>query len=235
MACRKGMDLFGAFVLAFITAVGGGSIRDILLNSGPVFWIKDINYILVIIATTVITLPFSRWHKQFYWPIQLLDALGLAVFTVIGISKALALGASPIIAIMMGTLTGCGGGALRDLLAGEVPVVLRKEIYAFAAIAGGGVHVMLLPVLGSGAQLTGITLATVLIIRVVSLYKGYSIHCHSLTAITPPGFFSLLKPHSGFDNNRPLKDDGQTCSEADHMQAPLSGVCAHSLKQKITD
>ncbi len=175
VACRKNMDLFGAFVLAFVTAVGGGSIRDILLGANPVFWIGDTNYILVVIATTVVTLPLRHWHKQFYWPLQLLDALGLAVFTVIGTSKALAFGASPIVAVMMGGLTGCGGGALRDVLAGDVPMVLRKEIYAFAAIAGGALYIVLEPVMGQGADLTALTIFVVLAIRVLSLYKGISL------------------------------------------------------------
>ena len=175
VACRKNMDLFGAFVLAFVTAVGGGSIRDVLLGADPVFWIKDTNYILVVIATTVVTLPLRHWHKKFHWPLQLLDALGLAVFTVIGVSKALAFGASPIVAVMMGGLTGCGGGALRDVLAGEVPMVLRKEIYAFAAIAGGTLYVGLEPVMDSGVDLTLMTISVVLFVRLLAIYKGISL------------------------------------------------------------
>ncbi len=174
VACRKNMDLFGAFVLAFVTAVGGGSIRDILLGT-PVFWINDTNYILVVIATTVVTLPLRHWHKKVYWPLQLFDALGLAVFTVIGVSKALAFGASPIVAVMMGGLTGCGGGALRDVLAGEVPMVLKKEIYAFASMAGGTLYVALEPMIGEGIDLTGLTIAVVLFVRVLAIYTGLSL------------------------------------------------------------
>ena len=174
LACRKDMDLFGAMVLAFVTAVGGGTIRDVILGATPVFWIQDTWYVLVIMASTAGAILFRQWHEQARWPLLVADALGLAVFAVIGVSKALAYGASPIVAVMMGVLTGCGGGAIRDLLAGEVPMILSKEVYASAAIAGGAVYVLLDPVLGN-AETTLIAALLVLLMRLLAMYKNISL------------------------------------------------------------
>ncbi|WP_067515491.1 trimeric intracellular cation channel family protein [Endozoicomonas ascidiicola] len=175
LACRKDMDLFGAMVLAFVTAVGGGTIRDVLLGATPVFWIQDTLYMQVILATTLLALMIRKWHESSKWIMQVSDALGLAVFVVIGVTKALTYGADPLVAIMMGVLTGCGGGAIRDMLAGEVPMVLKKEIYASAAMVGGGVYVLLAPVLNDNDMTAVIAAVTVLILRLLALYKNVSL------------------------------------------------------------
>ena len=174
LACRKEMDLFGAMVLAFVTAVGGGTIRDVLLGSIPVFWIEDTLYMMAIIAATALAILVRKLNQKLEWSMQILDALGLSVFVVIGVSKALSFGVEPIVAIMMGVLTGCGGGVIRDVLAGEVPMILRKEIYASAAIAGGVVYVTLDGYLGNEIA-TILTVGTVLIMRLLSVYKGLSL------------------------------------------------------------
>lgn len=174
LACRKEMDVFGAMVLAFVTAVGGGTIRDVLLGATPVFWIQDTWYLLVILASTVLGLLARRWHEKSKWFMQSSDALGLAVFTIIGVTKALSYDAAPLVAVMMGVLTGCGGGAIRDMLSGEVPMVLRKEIYASAAIAGGSVYVLLEPFLGS-VETTLLAAALVLSMRMLAIYKDLSL------------------------------------------------------------
>ena len=174
LACRKEMDLFGAMVLAFVTAVGGGTIRDLLLGSIPVFWIQDTVYVMIIIAATALAILVRKLNQKLEWPMQVLDALGLSVFVVIGVSKALSFGVEPLIAIMMGVLTGCGGGVIRDVLAGEVPMILRREIYASAAIAGGGVYVLLDGYLGVEV-VTVFTALTVLVMRLLSVYKGLSL------------------------------------------------------------
>ncbi|WP_299734302.1 trimeric intracellular cation channel family protein [uncultured Endozoicomonas sp.] len=175
LACRKDMDLFGAMVLAFVTAVGGGTIRDVLLGATPVFWIQDTLYMQVILATTLLALMIRKWHESSKWIMQVSDALGLAVFVVIGVTKALTYGADPLVAIMMGVLTGCGGGAIRDMLAGEVPMVLKKEIYASAAMVGGVVYVLLAPVLNDNDMTAVIAAITVLILRLLALYKNVSL------------------------------------------------------------
>lgn len=180
VACRKDMDLFGALVLAFVTAVGGGTIRDVLLSATPVFWIKDTLYLLVILATVMVAIVGRKWHERSKWIMQVSDALGLAVFVVIGVTKSLSFGVEPMVAIMMGVLTGCGGGAIRDLLAGEVPMVLRKEIYASAAMVGGAVLVFLEPLI-QNIDITSVIAATVvLVLRLLALYKDLSLPSFSL-------------------------------------------------------
>ncbi|SHF62234.1 Uncharacterized membrane protein YeiH [Lampropedia hyalina DSM 16112] len=138
-ARRLQMDGFGVLVLAAVTAIGGGTMRDLVLGVQPVFWVTEPQYLLLIVATCVVSLFLVRASSRHFARKLLLwaDAVGLATFTAIGVNKALAVGAPPIVAISMGVLTGVGGGVLRDVLAREVPLVLRTEIYATACIAGG--------------------------------------------------------------------------------------------------
>ncbi|SQH75568.1 conserved hypothetical protein; putative inner membrane protein [Shewanella benthica] len=137
-AGRHRMDPFGVIVLASVTAVGGGSIRDALLGTTPVFWIRDPNYIIVILITVLLTLILVRRPKKVpQHTLPIADALGLALFTVIGAEKALNLELGGMIAVVMGLITGVGGGIIRDLLCRQVPMILRTEIYATASILGG--------------------------------------------------------------------------------------------------
>lgn len=145
LASKLKMDPFGMIVLAMVTAIGGGTIRDMIMGATPVFWVVDNMYLWVILATSVISMVLIRrpWRVPWYL-LPVADAVGLAVFVAIGVDKTLSLGFSPLIAVIMGTLTGCGGGILRDVLAREIPMVLRKEVYATACIAGGVVHSLLM-------------------------------------------------------------------------------------------
>lgn len=141
LAGRLKMDPFGVVVLASVTAIGGGSIRDMLLGATPIFWIKDTLYIWVILITCLLTLLLVRRPKRVPWYVlPVCDAIGLAVFVGIGVEKALLYQDSYLIAVIMGVLTGCGGGIIRDVLAREVPMVLRSEVYATACLAGGLIH-----------------------------------------------------------------------------------------------
>ncbi|EPC00451.1 hypothetical protein L861_14360 [Litchfieldella anticariensis FP35 = DSM 16096] len=138
LACRSRMDPFGMLVLASVTAIGGGTLRDVLLGVRPVFWVSDPTYLWVIIITVVLAIvAFRHIHRISKRLLPVLDAFGLALFTVIGTHKALALGYTSIVAVLMGLLTGVAGGMIRDVLARRVPMVLRQEIYATASIAGG--------------------------------------------------------------------------------------------------
>ncbi|MGX9462272.1 trimeric intracellular cation channel family protein [Shewanella sp. A14] len=137
-AGKHRMDPFGVIVLASVTAIGGGSIRDALIGATPVFWIRDPNYIIVILATVIACLVLVR--KPYKLPtatLPIADAFGLALFTIIGAEKALSLGLSGMVAVVMGLITGVGGGIIRDLLCRQVPMVLRTEVYATASIVGG--------------------------------------------------------------------------------------------------
>jgi uncharacterized membrane protein YeiH len=142
LAGRLRMDPFGVMVLGSVTAIGGGTIRDMALGATPVFWITDTTYIWVIIVTCIATMMLIRHPRRLPWYVlPVSDAIGLAVFVGIGVEKALIFQDSYLIAVIMGVLTGCGGGIIRDVLAREVPMVLRREVYATACIIGGTFHV----------------------------------------------------------------------------------------------
>ncbi|WMN63249.1 TRIC cation channel family protein [Vibrio parahaemolyticus] len=143
LAGRLKMDPFGVIVLGSVTAIGGGTIRDMALGATPVFWITDTTYLWVIFITCLLTMILVRRPKRLaWWVLPVSDAIGLAVFVGIGVEKALAYNASGMVAVIMGVITGCGGGIIRDVLAREVPMVLRSEVYATACIIGGIFHTM---------------------------------------------------------------------------------------------
>lgn len=145
LAGRLKMDPFGVIVLASVTAIGGGTIRDMALGATPVFWVKDTLYISIILITCLLTIIVVRRPKRLaWWVLPVCDAIGLAVFVGIGVDKALQHQSSPMIAVIMGVITGCGGGIIRDVLAREIPMILRSEIYATACIVGGVVQTIAL-------------------------------------------------------------------------------------------
>src|SRR5215213_3413120 len=123
-AGRKGMDLFGVLVVAAVTAIGGGTVRDVLLDQ-PVFWLADTTYLYVIAAAAVCTLVYARFRRPPHGALLVADAFGLAVFAVLGVRAGLGAGVSPLIAVIMGAITGVVGGAVRDVLSGETPLILR--------------------------------------------------------------------------------------------------------------
>ncbi|MDU0353302.1 trimeric intracellular cation channel family protein [Paraglaciecola aquimarina] len=142
MAYKKHMDGFGVVVLAAVTAVGGGTLRDMILDL-PVFWVQDPSFFYVIIFAACITIIWLRTQNTF--PLKYLffaDAIGLAFFNVMGCQKALVYGASPLVAIALGTMTGVFGGLIRDVICREIPLVLKGELYATACIAGGIVYIL---------------------------------------------------------------------------------------------
>ncbi|MBZ5486260.1 trimeric intracellular cation channel family protein [Halomonas aquamarina] len=144
LACRSRMDPFGMLVLAAVTGIGGGTLRDLVLGIRPVFWVSDPSYLWVILATVGVSLVgFHYIHRLSRGFLPIADACGLALFTVIGTHKALLLGTSGVVAVLMGMMTGVAGGMIRDMLAQRVPMVLREEIYATAAMAGGIAYVVL--------------------------------------------------------------------------------------------
>lgn len=143
VATRLRMDPFGISVLAGVTAVGGGTLRDMMMGATPVFWIEDNTYIYVILATAVLSvLWLHRIHRFPAYLLPIFDAFGLAIFTIIGAQKALIFGFSGPVAVVMGCITGVVGGMIRDILSGQIPFVLQKEIYATASILGGVLYVV---------------------------------------------------------------------------------------------
>lgn len=143
-AGRKGLDLLGVAVIAVVTAIGGGTLRDVLLDRHPIFWIADPTYLWVILAATVVTLGYVRLWIASRRALLIADALGLAFFTIGGVEIAQQAGHSDLIALLMGTITGVAGGVLRDVLLGEIPLIFRPgRLYATAAIVGAGLYVLL--------------------------------------------------------------------------------------------
>jgi uncharacterized membrane protein YeiH len=157
---RKGLDLFGVTVIAIVTAIGGGTLRDLLLDRHPIFWIADPGYLWAALAGTAATVAYARLWVVTRRALRVADALGLAFFAVGGAQIALQAGQSALIAILMGTITGVAGGVLRDILTGEVPLILRPgRLYATAAIAGAAVFLALRNVLPSMAAAAGMATA----------------------------------------------------------------------------
>ena len=145
LAHQKSMDGIGVIVLAAVTAIGGGTVRDIIINV-PVFWLTDTIYIYVILFSGMAgVLWLNKFHHVPHKTLEILDALGLALFVLMGTSKALAIGLPAESAIIMGVITGCFGGVIRDVLANEIPMLFRKELYATSAVIGATVHVLLQP------------------------------------------------------------------------------------------
>ncbi|MDN3921172.1 trimeric intracellular cation channel family protein [Roseateles violae] len=135
-AMQAGLDLFGLLVLASVTAIGGGTLRDLLLNRHPLFWMKDSGYMAVIVACALLTAAIGQLSPSAMQALRIADALGLALFALIGVEVAENAGLRRVPALLMGTMTASGGGVVRDVLSGQVPLLLRRDIYATAAIAG---------------------------------------------------------------------------------------------------
>lgn len=130
-------------VLAAVTGIGGGTLRDLVLGIRPVFWVNDPSYLWVILVTVSLSiLGFRYIHHLMRIFLPVTDAFGLAIFTVLGAHKALSLGSPSVVAVLMGLMTGVAGGMIRDVLAQRVPMVLRQEIYATASIIGGSIFVV---------------------------------------------------------------------------------------------
>ena len=136
-ALHKRLDSFGIFIIAFVTAVGGGTFRDVLIGNTPVSWMLELRYIYTICLAVVFALIFRNYLKHLRTSLFLFDTVGLGIFTIIGIEKGLEVGLHPIICILLGTISACFGGVSRDILCAEIPIILRKEIYATACIIGG--------------------------------------------------------------------------------------------------
>lgn len=140
LAMEKKLDPFGVLVLSFVTAIGGGTLRDILIGNLPVSWLHNETASIVIFSSAVATMFFGRYLKQLTTTLFLFDALGLGLFTLIGIKLGIEKQFSIGVCIALGTITACFGGVVRDVLLNNIPLLFRKEIYALACIAGGAVY-----------------------------------------------------------------------------------------------
>ncbi|MEM8894846.1 MAG: trimeric intracellular cation channel family protein [Bacteroidota bacterium] len=142
-AADKKFDLFGASVIGLVTALGGGTIRDILIGSEPVGWMNDLNYLTAVGLALIISFVFRKYVQTLRRTLFLFDSIGLGVFTVLGLQKTLNLGLSPLIAVLMGAVSAVFGGVVRDVLCNEVPLIFRREVYATACLAGGSIYLLM--------------------------------------------------------------------------------------------
>lgn len=158
------LDILGVIVVAAMTAIGGGTLRDLLLERHPIFWITDINYLIVIIVAALLTVAYVRSRSPPMYSLRVADAFGLALFALLGASYAEAAEAPALIVVLMGTMTGVTGGVLRDVLTARVPLILQREIYASAAIAGVTAYLVMqfLGVPQSGAFVAGVVVVVAL-------------------------------------------------------------------------
>lgn len=175
LAARTDMDIFGASVVGFVTAIGGGTVRDLLLNNHPITWMADMTYPLVILAAVPFTFLMGKKLNNFSKTLFIFDTIGIALFTIIGMEKALSFGLNPFIAGLMGMISAVVGGVTRDVLCREIPLIFRKEIYATACLLGAVVFYVGLELNLPENLNYLITTAVIISIRTVSIKWNLSL------------------------------------------------------------
>ncbi len=171
-AANKKLDLFGAAFAGFVTAIGGGTLRDIILGKFPVSWVSDMNYFYIISIGVIVTFLFKQFIRRMKRTLFLFDTIGIGVFTIIGLEKSLLFGINPILAILMGVFTAVMGGVIRDILCNDIPLIFRKEIYATACLLGG-ITFLLLNYLNVNTAINQfITISFIIVFRIICIrYK----------------------------------------------------------------
>lgn len=174
LASAKQFDWFGAYVVGLVTAVGGGTIRDILLNATP-FWMEQMSYLVISALALLFVIIFRKYVIRLNNTFFIFDAIGLGLFAVVGIAKTLDFGFPMWVAIVMGTITGSFGGMMRDILINEEPLIFRKDIYALACVLGGVVYCICI-LSGMGSSLTQLISAlSVFAARIVAVKYHISV------------------------------------------------------------
>ncbi|MEM6524252.1 MAG: trimeric intracellular cation channel family protein [Bacteroidota bacterium] len=176
LAAKKDMDLFGAVVVAFVTAVGGGTTRDILIGNTPVSWMQDIAYPIAILAALPFTLIFKKYIVNLKRTFFIFDTMGIALFTISGMQKGLVFDLHPSLAMVMGMVSATVGGVIRDILCNEIPLIFRKEIYATACLLGALVYYLLDAYSTLANDLSYIlTVAVIIAVRILSIKFHWSL------------------------------------------------------------
>ncbi|SHL49582.1 Uncharacterized membrane protein YeiH [Chitinophaga jiangningensis] len=174
-AINKSYDVIGLLTLSFVTAIGGGTIRDLLIGATPVAWMQDeLSNTAIIVAAIIAALFFSYVKRLHQW-LTVFDAIGLAMFTVTGINKGIAAGLPMPICVALGAITGTFGGLLRDVISGEQPILFTREIYAAASIAGGTIYVAGTYYNADADFIQSIAVAVIVAIRLVSLRYNWQL------------------------------------------------------------
>ena len=169
VAMDKKLDLFGVVIIAFVTAIGGGTLRDLLIGDTPVAWMREIAYSITIVGAVIFAILFQRRLKYLRRSLFLFDTLGIGLFTMVGIDKGLDEGLRPFFCVALGVITASFGGVIRDILCNEIPVVFRKEIYATACITGGILYFLLLMTTMEDKYAYAIAILTIIIIRLLAV------------------------------------------------------------------
>ncbi len=174
-AMEKKLDIFGVFIIAFITAIGGGTIRDMMIGDFPVSWMRSGNYSIVIFSSAVIAIMFYKLIRDYGKILLLFDSIGIGFFTVLGIHKGIAFNFSPGLCIALGTITACFGGLIRDITLNQIPQIFHKEIYATACIFGGILYFVLLNTTLPEGILDAICISAIVIIRLIAVRYNWSL------------------------------------------------------------
>lgn len=169
VAMEKKLDIFGVFIIAFVTAVGGGTLRDILIGNTPVVWLNQPVYVFTILGAVAFAVIFVNHLKYFRKSLFLFDTIGIGLYTMVGIEKGLSADLVPVMCIALGTITASFGGVIRDILCNEIPVIFRKEVYATACILGGASYflIRLLPIDSAYAYVAAIIV--IIVIRLLAV------------------------------------------------------------------
>jgi len=184
IAAQKRLDLLGVIVIATVTAIGGGTLRDLLLDRSPIFWIADPTYPLVILGAALATLAWNRFVHVPATALLVADAFGLALFAISGARIAEQQALPALSVVLMGTLTGCAGGLLRDVLCNEVPLILHRDVYATAAIAGIAAYLVALHLGVAAWPAVLLGMAVVMVLRLAAIVWG--LHLPTFALKEPP-------------------------------------------------
>lgn len=171
---NKRLDPFGILIIAFVTAVGGGTLRDILIEAN-IAWMRNLTYVYVIFGSTIFAVVFRKRLNYIRRSLFLFDTIGIALYTIVGVEKGIAAGFHPIICVALGTMTACFGGVIRDILCNEIPIIFRKEIYATACILGATAYFLLLNTSISADFIVIISGSIVIIVRLLAVYFDLSL------------------------------------------------------------
>jgi uncharacterized membrane protein YeiH len=168
-AMEKKLDVFGVFIIAFITALGGGTLRDVLIGQLPVSWMYNLNYGLIVLLSTLAAMFFSNIIGNYQKTLLTFDSLGIGLFTVVGIQKGILLDFHPAVCIALGTITACFGGVIRDILLNNIPLIFQKEVYATACILGGVVYFALIRLQMNEMIIEVVSIIFIVVFRLVAV------------------------------------------------------------------
>lgn len=174
-AMEKKLDVFGIFIIAFVTALGGGTLRDVLIGEVPVRWMYDLSQGAIVLLSAAAAMVFTNALKSFHKTLLLFDSLGLGFFTILGIRKGISLELHPVVCIVLGTITACFGGVIRDILLNNIPLIFQKEIYATACIFGGLVYFLLLKMGVPELPLEAVCIAAIVVLRLLAIRYNWQL------------------------------------------------------------